>query len=252
MATIAKSRTWVIQSKLDAKRKGVVYETTLSRSYDAAMTVLGGFQGTLFTDGYQVYQMLDGVQHVNCWVHVRRSFTTIMTSHETARQFVHLIDQLFVIEQGLTKATAERRMAVRLEKSKPIVDKFWQLITTTHALPKSQLRRAIAYASKLHDNLNRFLYDGDIALSDNIAERSIRPITLDRKNWYFSTSEAGTQANDIMNSIVQSARANDLNVKKYLLYLLETVTTIGKWGRTERLEAYLPWHTEIIEQFKQS
>lgn len=103
------------------------------------MTVLGGFHGTLFTDGYQVYQMLDGVQNANCWAHVRRPFTTIMTNDVTARQFVHLIDQLFVIEQGLTKATPERRMAVRLEKSKPTIDEFWQLIAKTHALPKSQL-----------------------------------------------------------------------------------------------------------------
>ncbi|KAA8455587.1 IS66 family transposase [Weissella paramesenteroides] len=109
----------------------------------------------------------------------------------------------------------------------------------------------MAYASKLQDNLNSFLYDGDIALSNNIAERSIRPITLGCKNWYFSTSEAGAQANDIMNSIVQSVRANHLNVKKYLLYLLETVTTIGRWGSTDRLEAYLPWHPEIIQQFAQ-
>lgn len=69
----------------------------------------------------------------------------------------------------------------------------------------------MAYTSKLQDNLNPFWYYGDIA------KRSIRPITLGRKNWYFSMNEASAQANDVMNSIVQSARANHLNVKKYLL-----------------------------------
>ena len=59
-----------------------------------------------------------------------------------------------------------------------------------------------------------------LRLSNNLSENAIRPFTVGRKNWLFSASPKGATASAIVYTMVEMAKANDLNTYKYLTYLL--------------------------------
>lgn len=90
-----------------------------------------------------------------------------------------------------------------------------------------------------------FLKDGRCALSNNLAERSIRPTTIGRKNWHFSASEQGATANGIAYSIVETAKANNLVPVKYLEYLFKHLPNLEDHSNSKVLEAYLPWSEQV-------
>ena len=91
-------------------------------------------------------------------------------------------NKVFEIEREIEKLNAEEKKKVRQEKSKPIVDEFFSWIDKNQNkyLSKSKLGSAFIYASNQQNGLRRFLEDGNIPLSNNIAENAIRPFTVGR------------------------------------------------------------------------
>ena len=65
-----------------------------------------------------------------------------------------------------------------------------------------------------------YLEDGHCSLSNNLSENAIRPFTVGRKNWLFSASPKGAASSAIVYTMVEMAKANNLNTYKYLTYLL--------------------------------
>jgi hypothetical protein len=110
-------------------------------------------------------------------------------------------------------------------------------------LPKTLFGKAITYAVNQKKWLNHFLLDGRLELSNNRAERSIRPFTIGRKNWLFSFSVKGAQSSSVMYSIIETAQANGLVPFMYLEYLLRTLPNIP----LERYEECLPWQPQVRE-----
>lgn len=88
-----------------------------------------------------------------------------------------------------------------------------------------------------------YLEDGRCSLSNNLSENSIRPVTVARKNWLFSDSPDGATANALCLTIVEMAKAYDLNLYKYLSYLLERRP--NKNMSDEELESFAPWNEEV-------
>lgn len=80
--------------------------------------------------------------------------------------------------------------------------------------------------------------------SNNLAERSIRPLTIGRKNFLFSTSFNGAKANAVAYSIIETAKANGLNAFKYLTKLFEDLPNLDVVRSPECLETTLPWSAE--------
>ena len=89
----------------------------------------------------------------------------------------------------------------------------------------NKLNKALTYASNQRKELSEFLNDGRIPLTNSLAERSIRPFAVHRKNWLFADSVEGANANAVMYSIIESAKINKLNIEKYIKYLLEEIQT---------------------------
>jgi len=108
----------------------------------------------------------------------------------------------------------------RLELSKPVLDAFWCWLDSLQVLPESVLGKAVIYARNQKDYMENYLLDGRCSLSNNAAENAIRPFTIRRKNWLFSDSSKGSAASATVYSIVETAKANGLNVYTYLEYLL--------------------------------
>ena len=84
-----------------------------------------------------------------------------------------------------------------------------------------------------------YLEDGHCSLSNNLSENAIRPFTVGRKNWLFSASPKGAASNAIVYTMVEMAKANDLNTYKYLTYLLSQRPDAKM--SDEQLEQLAPW-----------
>ena len=103
------------------------------------------------------------------------------------------------------------------------------------SLPKSLLGRAFIYALNQRSTLETFLENPQIELTNNAAERAVKPFVIGRKNWLFCYSPAGAQASAIIYSIIETAKANDLNPMDYLANIFEGIRS-GK--KTDEL---MPW-----------
>lgn len=243
-AATSQSRIWVTRTGMNSKKPIVLFHSTLSRSYDMAERIFSGYAGRIQCDGYQVYRKLDNVSVVACWAHVRRKFHEAGDINGMGAVGKKFCNDLFDIEREIKELSAVEKSSERMKRSKPIIDQFYSWMTSFHAM-KGKLADAVGYALNLKDELIKFLSDGNLELSNNLAERSIRPLTIGRKNWLFSTSERGATANTIIYSLVQTAKENNLNVFKYLTYLLEKLPNSGFERNSDVLSAYLPWADDV-------
>lgn len=100
------------------------------------------------------------------------------------------------------------------------------------------------------DGLTCYLQDGHCDVSNNTAENSIRHFTVGRKNWLFSNSPKGAKASAIVYSLIETAKANDLDPERYLKYLFEKLPNTANFKDAETLDQYLPWATEPQEKCK--
>ena len=116
--------------------------------------------------------------------------------------------------------------------------------------PKSSDRiiRAINYSNGCRPYMMNYLKDGACSLSNNLSENSIRPLVVGRKNWLFSDTPAGADASMKIYSMIETAKANDLDPKKYLNYLLEHRPSVEM--SDDELKQLAPWSSAVRETCK--
>ncbi len=163
---------------------------------------------------------------------------------------VEYIDELFKIEEKIANLSIDEKLKERKEKSEPVLKKFyeWVYLTNEKYITNKKLKEAITYAINQRKNLSRFLEDGRIPLTNSKAERSIRPFAVHRKNWLFADSVEGAKANGVYYSLIESAKVNNLNINKYIKYLLEELSQLEGEQAEEDIEKYLPWSKELPEE----
>lgn len=251
------SYMWVVASGESEKQKGVIFHYSKSRSSEVAKALLNNFNGILVTDGYDGYNILDAqLNHAKCWAHARRYFyesvpldgNKKMITSSDGYTGVMYIDKLFAIEKEIANLNIDEKLKIRKEKSLPILEKFYEWVYSTMEnkyVTNSKLKKALVYAKNQKENLSKFLEDGRIPLTNSRAERSIRPFAVHRKNWLFADTTAGAKANAIWYSIIESAKCNNLNIYKYINYLLAELPQLeGEQTETD-IEKYLPWSNEL-------
>lgn len=129
----------------------------------------------------------------------------------------------------------------RQEHAKPLLEafKFWLDENSKKAPPQSPLGQAFTYAINQWDKLNRYTNDGRLEMDNGLSERQIKPFVIGRKNWLFYNSVAGAKAAEVIYSIIESAKANNLEPYTYLRSLLTHLPNIT----TEKeLEALIPYN----------
>jgi len=240
----SEARIWLATTTEDAKIPAVYYQSSLSRSQACADSLLAGFRGYLHTDGYQVYKNIAGVIQVGCWAHVRRKFKDVGFSTGKAAIAVAYCNQLFKIERELAELTPDMRKQKRLYLLKPIMDEFFDWLSTLYTV-KGKLQTAVEYALNQKESLMNILYDGELSLSNNFAERSMRLIAIGRKNYLFSTSIRGAQANAMAYTLMETAKLHGINDYKYLDYLFTHLPNNNFYRYPELLEDFLPWAHSI-------
>ena len=141
---------------------------------------------------------------------------------------------------------------LRREKVKPLLDKAYEIINTLRPGKGSNLGTAVTYAKNQKDKLYLFLDDAKVEMSNNLAERTVKPYVINRKNFLFSDTEKGAGASAAVMSIIETAKRNELDVYGYLLYLL---TVLPKWGAdpTEtQLKSVMHWSMALPPYCKQT
>lgn len=249
----ADSFMWVYGTYKDSKFPIRIFEYHPTRNGEHAKEFLKGFHGYLVSDAYQGYEKVDNVTRCYCWSHLRRYFVDALPSDinkpeaTLPTQAIEYCKKLFTIENGLESLSAKERKTQRQEQSKPVLEAFWSWVDKNKddCLPKSKLYKAFTYAMNQKEGLMRFLEDGNIAISNNLAENSIRPFTLGRKNWLFSGSPKGAEASAAVYSIIETAKANNLNPYDYLLYILKFLPGVRFNEDPKFLEDFLPWHPDV-------
>ena len=248
-----KSWMWVYRTSGDAEHPVVLYDHQPSRAGECASRFLEGFTGLLHTDGYGAYhcKLPPEITVVGCWTHMRRKFTDTLKSlpeqlrdKSPAKVGLDFCDKLFRLESGFVEQSLsfQKRYQARLELSKPVAEKFFAWAKTEYEknpVPKSMLGAALTYAVNQEDWLMNVFLDGRLELSNNRAERAVRPFAVGRKNWLFSNTPKGADASAAVYSIVETAKANGLRPFPYLRLLLDRLSS------GTPMEACLPWDPSV-------
>ena len=124
----------------------------------------------------------------------------------------------------------EERYEKRLEQEKPVLDALlsWANEMQAKTAPKSALGRAIHYLLEQWPYLTRYLEDGRLELSNNRAERSIKPFVMGRKNWLFANTPGGAQTSSVIYSLIETAKENGLDPYRYLLWVLRNAPGLSE------------------------
>ena len=183
------------------------------------------------------YDALQDVTHVGCMAHLRRKFHDAVTvlpngkKSGTAVEGEAYCEKLFQLERTFADLSPEQRKQKRQELAKPILDEFLSWGSTRITSGKSKLGEALTYLHNNGKELSEYLNDGRLEISNNLAERSIKPFVIDRKNFLFANTPKGAVASTVMFSIIQTAIANNLNPYTYLTHIFTEAPKMESIGK---------------------
>jgi transposase len=177
-----------------------------------------------------------------CWAHARRKFFELarLDNGPIAVEAVERIDALFAIEREINGLAPQERLRIRGENSRPLVIALeaWLREQRARVSGQAKIGQAIAYSLTRWVALTRFLDDGRICMSNNAAEREIRPIAMGRKNWTFAGSDAGGQRAAAIYTLIQTATLNDVDPQAWLADVLARLQD----HPAKRIDDLLPWN----------
>lgn len=224
---ISKSYMWVRHAP--GNNPIVLYDYDPTRSGDVPLRLLEGFKGHLQVDGYDAYQRVCEnykLERVGCMDHCRRKFfEAFKTSNGkgVGKKAIVYLKKLYKIEEQIKDFSQEDKKQTRQQKSRPILNemKTWIDEVRQKITPKSVAGKAINYAYNEWKYLVKYLDDGNLNISNVWVENKIRPFVIGRKNWLFSTSVDGANASAMYYSLIETAKANDLEPFDYLSKMLD-------------------------------
>jgi transposase len=185
-----------------------------------------------------------------CWSHGRRKFFDLAKSGEApiASEAVRRIDVLFEIERTINGKTPEQRLAVRLEKSRPIVVDLetWMRQQRTLLSSNNDTAKAINYLLNRWAAFTRFLDDGRVCLSNNAAERALRGVAVGRRNWTFAGSDAGGHRAAAVYTLIETCKMNDVDPQAWLADVLARLPD----HPANKVVDLLPWNWKASLQPK--
>jgi hypothetical protein len=241
-----KGRIWCYLG--DEQHPYTVYDYTPNRQRAGPAEWLKEYSGYLQADAYGGY---DGVFHtqnvteVACWAHARRKFHDAQDSDEArSTQMLALIGELYRIERESKELSDALRLAVRQERSAPVLEKIkaWLDAEGEVVLPRSPMAAAITYARNQWAALNVYVTQGFLNIDNNASERALKRVAIGRKNWLFAGNDAAAENHARLWSLIASCERHAIDPQRYLASVL---AKIGQTPR-EELSQFLPdvWKRE--------
>jgi transposase len=238
-----KGRIWCYLG--DHENPYTVYDYTSNRQRAGPAKWLENFEGYLQADAYGGY---DGVFHtqnvteVACWAHARRKFYDAQDSDsKRAAQMLALIGELYRIERNAKELSDVLRVAVRQEKSVPVLEKIkaWLETEKEIVLPRSPMAAAIGYAQNQWAALCAYTTQGFLNIDNNASERALKRVAIGRKNWLFAGNDAAAENHARLWSLIASCDRHNIDPQRYLTSVLAKLPLIDVRDETE-LAQFLP------------
>ena len=154
------------------------------------------------------------------------------------------IGKLYAIEREQKERSDAERYQARQTRSMPLLAelKTWLDNNVGKVMKGSLTRQAMEYTLGQWPHLVGYCVRGDLHISNILAENAIRPFAVGRKAWLFADSAQGAKASATCYSLLETAKANDLEPSAYINYVL---AQIGEADSLEKLEALLPWNVPL-------
>ena len=194
-----------------------------SRSGETARRLIGGYRGTVQTDGYEVYEAYEGApgkRMIGCWAHARRKFVEALDEdRKHASEALVYIGRLYGIEKEIRKR--------RQDKSYEIIREFekWMDSVSNRFAPKSRMGKALVYTYTLLPRLSRYVLDGRYHIDNNGVENAIRPLAIGRKNYLFCGNHDAAVRAAIVYSLFSSCKARGIDTRTWLEDTLKRLPT---------------------------
>lgn len=217
-----KGYMWVVRDAL----RGLVYfhYDMGSRSGDTARKLIGGYKGTIQTDGYEVYNSFEGTpgkRLLGCWAHARRKFVEALEEdRKHASEALVYIGKLYDIEARMKEAglsDGEKR-DTRKKESYEIIQQFerWMKSVMYCFDKNSRMGKAVWYTYVLLPRLGRYVNDGKYHIDNNGVENAIRPLALGRKNYLFCGNHDAAVRAAIVYSLFSSCKSLGIDERTWL------------------------------------
>ena len=255
------SYMWLYRTGETDEKSIVLFDYQPGRSGDYPKAFMQGFSGYYHTDGYIGYnKMATGKEEkpppmrvkVGCWAHARRPYDEAIRGlkKEQATEIVYCekglayCNSLFELERKWKDLSPDDRLEKRKKEAALIVDEYFAWCKEVSKFAISLLAKAVNHSIGQEEYLRNYLRDGRLSISNNVAERSIRSFVVGRNNWLFSFTPKGAEASAVIYSIVETAKANQLNQGAYIEYILSQMPGMDLPDRMT-LETLLPWSDSI-------
>lgn len=219
---------WAYRSnELEGGPPIVVFEFQPGRHGRHAREFLSGWQGHLMVDDYAGYKQLfeQGITELACFAHARRKFFDLHAAHQhpVAGEALQRIGELYHLEQQARDWDGEARARWRAQHAQPRLEALhgWLLQIRKTTADGGALARAIDYSLKRWPALVRYAASGHLPIDNNPVENAIRPIALGKKNWLFAGSERAGRRAAAIQTLLATAKANDIDPDAWLRETLE-------------------------------
>ena len=257
-----KTYMWVYRNRPDKRSSPIVlFDWQPSRRTDHPREFLKDFSGTVVTDGYQVYHTLGkerpDLNIAGCWIHARRPYAEFIKSvglqaakGSIAQEAYDMITEIMHMDNGYDDLSPrDRKMQRQLHLKEKVDDYFaWVKVKYDQVTRNSSIGKALAYSINQEEYLRKFLDDGNIPMDNNYAEQAIRPFTLGRKNFVIIESDKGAKASAVLYSLVETAKANQLNTYKYFELLLTEIPKHMEDKNLRFLDDLMPWSKRVQKE----
>ena len=228
----ANARMWVYVG--DDAHPYNIFDFTLSRGRDGPKYFLKDYNQVLLADGYGGYNGVvagNEITRAGCWAHTRRKIIEAeKTAPEIAREAIEMVRALYAVEKLAKDASVPARLKLRQEQSAPVLadlrKKF--LVWKEQLLPKHPMAEAINYALGQWTELNVFCSDGAVAIDNNVSEREMKRVVLNRKNSLFVGNPRGGRTAAILASLTSTCRRHDVDPQLYLTQLLTNLPQVQR------------------------
>lgn len=215
----------------NTQSRQVLFKYQTGRSAAWPKETLKNYQGYLQTDGYAAYNQfddIDGIIPLNCWAHARRKFIDAQSFDAAkAGEVLVQIQLLYAVEKRCVENayTAEEIKTYRQRHSAPVLKTLHQTLQAqlTSSLPKSPLGIALLYTLGRWDKLNVYTGDGNLRIDNNLAENSIRPVAIGRKNYLFAGNHEAAQRSAMLYSLFATCKLHKVNPIEWLTYVFENI-----------------------------
>jgi transposase len=211
-----------------------VFDFTLNRGRDGPKYFLKDYRQVLLADAYGGYNGVvagNEITRAGCWAHMKRKVIDAeKAAPEIAREAVERVRALYAIERQSKDVSVEERLKLRQQQSAPLLAQLRERLLTwkEQLLPKHPMAEAINYALGQWEQLHVFCSDGAVPIDNNISEREMKRVVLNRKNSLFVGNPRGGRTAAILASLTSTCRRHDIDPQLYLTQLLTNLSQVRK------------------------